>query len=59
MYKTFKAMIIMVWVMDILNFTQMEFLDTTYPVNFLAWFLILMFLPDTRTTIKHTWQKTE
>ena len=53
MYKTFKALIVIVWVMDILNFSQVELLDTTYPVDFLAWLLIFLFLPDTTTRIKH------
>lgn len=52
MYKIFKALIIMVWIGDILNFPQLECLDTTYPVNFLAWLLIFMFLPNCENRIK-------
>ena len=45
-YKIFKALITIVWILDILNFTQLEFLDRAYPVNTLAWILIFIFLPS-------------
>ena len=52
MYKTFKALITLVWIADILNLPQVEMLDTTYPINFLAWLLIFMFIPSTTLSIK-------
>lgn len=52
MYKIFRALITLIWIADILDFPQVEFLDTTYPVNFLAWFLIFLFLPSTTYYIK-------
>lgn len=33
MYKIFKALINIVWVLDILNLPSMQFLDTTYLIN--------------------------
>lgn len=45
MYKTFKALLLIVWILDILNLPAMSFLDTTLPINGLAWFLILLFVP--------------
>lgn len=47
MYKTFVAALSIIWVLDILNLPFMEFLDTTFPVNGLAWLLIWLFLPGT------------
>lgn len=52
MYKTFRALITLVWIADILNLPQVEMLDTTYPINFLAWLLIFMFIPSTTLYIK-------
>lgn len=52
MYKAFYAMLVIVWIMDILNFPCMEFLDTSIPVNGLAWFLIWILLPSTTAYIK-------
>lgn len=48
MYKIFYAMIMIIWVGDVLNFPQLECLDTTYPINFLGWLLILILLPSPR-----------
>ena len=46
MYKLGKAILIIIWILDILNFPCMEFLDTRFPINGLAWFLIWCFLPS-------------
>lgn len=46
MYRIFKALLVIVWVVDILNLPQMEFLDTTYPINTMAWLLIWLFIPS-------------
>lgn len=47
MYKIFYSIITIVWILDILNMPFMEFLDTTYPINTLAWLLLWIFLPAT------------
>ena len=52
MYKIFRALINIVWVLDILNLPFMEILDTTYPINGWAWFLIIFLaLPTTKTVV--------
>ena len=47
MYKIFVALLNIIWVLDILNLPFMEFMDTTYPINGLAWLLIWLVLPAT------------
>ena len=44
MYKTLKAIMCVIWVLDILNIPCMEVLDTQVPINTLAWFLIWLFI---------------
>ena len=52
MYKIFRALINIVWVLDILNLPFMEILDTTYPINGGTWFLIIFLaLPTTKTVV--------
>lgn len=46
MYKVFYSAVMIFWILDILNFPFMQMFDTTYPMNELAWFLILLFLPE-------------
>lgn len=46
-YKTFVALLSIVWIMDILNLSCMRFLDTDIPINGLAWFLIWAIIPST------------
>lgn len=46
MFKVLKTILIIIWVVDILNFTQFQFLDTTYPINTLAWLLIWILIPS-------------
>lgn len=46
MYNIFKALINIIWILDICNFPQVEFLDSSFPINTLAWFLIFMFMPS-------------
>lgn len=48
MYKIFKAILIIIWILDILNIPCMSFLDTTVPINTLAWFLIWIFVLQKR-----------
>ena len=49
MYKTFIAILIIIWILDILNFQCMTFLDTTLPINTFVWLLIWIFIPNTKT----------
>jgi len=49
MYKLGKAILIIIWILDILNIPCMEFLDTTLPINGLAWFLIWLLLPSAKS----------
>lgn len=46
MYKLFKAILTIIWVIDILDFPCVQFLDTTVPINFLGWILIWWFIPN-------------
>ena len=46
MYKTFKALLTIFWLLDIFNVTGMEMFDTTYPINALIWFLIWLCIPS-------------
>ncbi len=50
MYKIFKAVLTIVWIMDILNLPIVNFLDTEIPINGLAWFLIFILIPGTSVT---------
>lgn len=45
MYKTFLALLSIVWICDILNMPFAECLDTTYPINTWVWLLIWIFVP--------------
>ena len=47
MCNIFVALLNIIWVLDILNLPFMEFMDTTYPINGLAWLLIWLVLPAT------------
>ena len=44
MEKTLKTIIRLIWVLDIINIPQLEILDSTIPINTLAWFLIAIFV---------------
>lgn len=46
MYKIFYNLVQIIWVLDVLDLPGLEFLDTTYPINGLAWFIILFILLD-------------
>ena len=46
MYKTFYAILTIIWILDIVNFPGFEILYTTYSVNFWIWLLIWIFLPS-------------
>ena len=47
MYKIFISLVNITWILDILNIPCVEFMDTSIPINGLAWFLIFLFLPST------------
>ena len=34
----------LIWVFDVINLPQFEFLDTTVPINFVGWSLIYLML---------------
>jgi len=58
MYKIFKTLLIIIWIIDILNinFTidevqVAEFLDKTIPLNFWFWLLIWFFIPTVKASI--------
>ena len=57
MFKVFEAILRIIWVFDIINLPFMEALDTTYPINTLAWFLIWALLPTGKKEDKTTWNK--
>lgn len=44
MDKLFRMILTIIWILDILNIPQMEALDTTIPINTLAWILIWIFV---------------
>ena len=57
MYKIIYTAITIFWILDICNLPFMEMFDTTYPINALVWLLIWIFIPSTKTVIKHTKDK--
>lgn len=52
MYCTFRAILVIFWIFDILNLPFMDIFDTVYPINGLAWFLIWLLVPSI-TAIEH------
>lgn len=59
MYRLLYALILIIWIVDILNMNIMidgtnvrEFLDVTVPINGWAWFLLWIFLPSTTVTVR-------
>lgn len=44
MYYTFKTILIIFWIFDILNLPFMVIFDTEYPINGTAWFLIWLLI---------------
>lgn len=41
MFKTFKTLIEIFWILDICDAPFMEMFDTTYPLNGLFWVIVL------------------
>lgn len=59
LYKIFKGLLVIVWLIDILNINFIvndisvaNFLDQTLPLNTLFWFLLWFFLPTSKGNIK-------
>ncbi len=59
LYRIFKAIIIIIWIIDILNINFVingvnvaSFLDVTVPLNGWFWFLIFLFLPSSEIIYK-------
>lgn len=46
MVKLLKFIINIIWILDVIDIPQLEFLDTTIPINDLAWFLYFIFCYD-------------
>lgn len=44
MEKLFRTILTIIWILDILNISQLQVLDTTIPINTLAWILIWIFV---------------
>lgn len=44
MEKLFRTILTIIWILDILNIPQLQVLDTTIPINTLAWILIWIFV---------------
>lgn len=42
MFRTFKTIVELFWLMDILDMPFMEMFDTTYPLNGLFWFCVFI-----------------
>ena len=49
-YAIFYSLLTITWILDIINLPFMKILDTTYPINGLAWLLIWLFMPTVTTT---------
>lgn len=59
MFKIFKTLLLIIWIIDICNinfiFNGIEvakFLDETIAINFWGWFLLWLFIPSSYTFIK-------
>ncbi len=39
-----QGILILLWILDTIDLPQLECLDTTYPINTLAWWLIWIFV---------------
>lgn len=42
MFKTFRCLVEIFWVMDLMNMPFMKMFDTTYPLNGLFWLITLL-----------------
>ena len=44
MFRTFKTIVDIFWIMDVLDLPFMEMFDTTYPINGVFWFAFIVVL---------------
>lgn len=58
MFKIFKSILLIIWIVDILNininingieYLNANMLDVNIPINFLAWLLIWLLIPSSYT----------
>ena len=49
MYKVFKALLVIIWLIDIENINIAYFLDNTLPINGWLWFFIWILIPSSDT----------
>ena len=58
MFKIFKSILLIIWIIDILNininingieYLNANMLDVNIPINFLAWSLIWLLIPSSDT----------
>ena len=59
MFKTFKCLFNIFWLMDIMNMPFMEQFDTKYPLNGLFWILAIIFVTYESQGVKVEVQKDE
>ena len=59
MFKIFKTLLLVIWIIDICNINfvikgieVVEFLDKTVAINFWGWFLFWLFIPSSTTLIE-------
>lgn len=45
MYKLFRALLTIIWILDVADLEVMAFLDTTVPINTGLWLLIWLAIP--------------
>ena len=61
MFKIFKTLILVIWIIDICNINFMfngvevaEFLDKTVAINFWGWFLFWLLVPTSTTIVERS-----
>lgn len=61
MFKIFKTLILVIWIIDICNINFMfngvevaEFLDKTVAINFWSWFLFWLLVPTSTTIVERS-----
>lgn len=61
MFKIFKTLLLVIWIIDICNINFMfngvevaEFLDKTVAINFWGWFLFWLLVPTSTTIVERS-----
>lgn len=61
MFKIFKTLLLVIWIIDICNINFMfngvevaEFLDKTVAINFWGWFLFWLLVPTSSTIVERS-----